>query len=130
MKPATDVPQTESPDNRCSGFGAGSIARSDQPEQSTPLTKKERVLSHFLAGAKLNRFQAEKLVHCHCLNSSISTLTNSDGIIFDREWQTVPALNGRATARVKSYWLRVEPENIRRALAVLGRRIDGNEAQS
>ena len=128
MNTATTTPHIESPDDRCNGLGAGSRAESNQREQSTPLTKKERVLSHFLAGEKLNRFQAEKIVHCHCLNSSISTLTNVDGILFDREWETVPALNGCATARVKSYWLRIEPDNIRRALAVLGRRFDGSEA--
>lgn len=112
--------EMRSPDNRVNGSGAGLKAQSNQQANGTPPTKKERVLSYFLTGAKLNRFEAEHIVNDHCLHSSVSTLQHDHGLVIDRVFETVPALQGRATARVCSYWIHPSPENLKRARAVLG----------
>jgi hypothetical protein len=112
--------EIRSPDNRVNGSGAGLESSKNQRSKSNPLTKKERVLSYFLTGAKLNRFEAERIVNDHCLHSSVSTLQQNHGLVIDRVFETVPALQGRATARVCRYWIHPSPENLKRARAVLG----------
>ena len=116
-----------SPDNRANGSGAWPKAPSNRRADATPQTKKERVISYFLTGKKAHRFQAETTFHCHCLHTSISSLEREHGLIFDREWQTVPCLRGQATTRVKAYWLRPERDNLTRARAVLGIREEATQ---
>lgn len=122
MNAGTTINESEmsSPDNRVNGSGAGPKATSDQQINATPPTKKERVLSYFLTGAKLNRFEAERIVNDHCLPSSVSTLQHDYGLVIDRAFEIVPALKGRATARVCRYWLHPSTDNLKRARAVLG----------
>ena len=112
--------EIESPGTVGAVVGAVPSASSNQRRQFIPATKKERVLSHFLTGAKLNRFEAERIVHDHCLHSSVSTLQREHGLVIDRVFETVPALKGLATARVCRYWLHPDPDNLKRARAVLG----------
>ena len=118
--PQSDALQMESPGTVRAVAGAVPKASNNQQRQFIPATKKERVLSHFLTGAKLNRFEAERIVHDHCLHSSVSTLQREHGIVIDRVFETVPALKGLATARVCRYWLHPDPDNLKRARAVLG----------
>lgn len=77
-------------------------------------TKMANILRQLVNGKSLNRFEAEHY-HDHCLNTTISTLQNGRGIIIDRERETVPCLNGAATANVNRYWLNTKPDNIKRA---------------
>ena len=111
--------EKESPDNRVNGSGAGLESTKNQRIESNLPTKKERVLSYFLTGAKLNRFEAERIVNDHCLHSSVSTLQREHGLLIDRVFETVPALQGLATARVCRYWLHSSPDNLKRARALL-----------
>ena len=113
-------PETRSPGNRCNDSGAGSKAESNQLANVTARTKKDRVLLFFVSGGKLNRFEAERIVNDHCLHSSVSALQQDHGLVIDRAFETVPALHGRATARVCRYWLHPSPDNLKRARAVLG----------
>ncbi len=117
----------ESPGTVRAVAGAVPIASSNQRTEFIPTTKKERVLSHFLTGAKLNRFEAERIVHDHCLHSSVSTLQREHGIVIDRVFETVPALKGLATARVCRYWPHPHPDNLKRARAVLGMADEGSK---
>jgi hypothetical protein len=94
-------------------FGSGdSIAQN--PENTTKL---EAILRIFAGGKSLNRFEAERH-HDHCLHSTISSFERL-GIEFDRAWECCHCLRGRATVRVKRYWLRKTPENLARARGIL-----------
>jgi hypothetical protein len=96
-----------------------------------PKTKKwQRVLIYLVTGRSLNRFEAERIVNDHCLHSSISGLERDSALVFDRRFETVPCLRGTAEVRVKRYWLRAEPENIRRARAALGLTTDASNDES
>tara|TARA_R110000822_G_scaffold66105_4_gene161555 strand:- start:13619 stop:13948 length:330 start_codon:yes stop_codon:yes gene_type:complete len=53
-----------------------------------PLSKIARILAHLLTGSSLNRFEAERLGD-HCLNSTVSTLTNRYGLTFKRRPERV-----------------------------------------
>lgn len=66
-------------------------------------SKNARILSHFLTGATLNRFEAEKLGD-HCLNSTISELANRYGLRFMRHPERVPNRWGKP-CRVIRYGL-------------------------
>lgn len=69
---------------------------------SQPATKHDRILSLFIAGASLNRFDAERYGD-HCLNSSIAVFRR-EGHAFHQEWENVPTRFGK-TARVLRYRL-------------------------
>lgn len=71
-----------------------------------PRTKLTAVLSWLAAGRSLNRFEAERQLHDHTLNSTIPQI-EARGVRVAREWETVPAFGGRT--RVRRYWLE-EPE--------------------
>ena len=60
-----------------------------------------------------NRFEAERKLNDHCLNSTVSTLQNRHGIPIERKWETVPGYLGNPT-RVCRNW--IAKENIERAL--------------
>ena len=82
------------------------------------ITKIETMLRLFVQGYNLNRFEAEAH-HDHCLHSTVSTLQNSYGIKIARMTETVLCLGGKATVRVKRYWLETSAENIAAARALL-----------
>lgn len=122
---STAAPQGAYPrnDNATCGGGAGGFAEQTKHEGNATATGKkwETILRHLLDVGSLNRFQAE-LLHDHCLHSTISGLTRSHGIAFDRKFESVPCVKGRATTRVKRYWLVPTPENLKRAREALGQR--------
>jgi hypothetical protein len=107
-----------SPDNRANGFGAVSMPESNQQSKFT--LKWQNVLAHFLNGGRLNRFEAERVVFDHCLNTTISSLSRDYGLKFERVFETVPCLRGTKTTDVKRYWLEPTPENLALARRVLG----------
>jgi hypothetical protein len=78
---------------------------------STP-TKKKRVLLA-LCERSFNRFEAERLLHDHCLHTTASTLQNQHGIQVERTWEAVPGYMGIKT-RVCRYW--IAPESVEQAL--------------
>lgn len=75
------------------------------PPSKTP-GKTMRILSQFITGASLNRFEAEHLGD-HCLNSTISTLTNRHGLTFQRKPEKVANRWGKP-CRVVRYSLTTE----------------------
>jgi hypothetical protein len=81
-------------------------------------TKIETILGLFVSGLSLNRFEAERH-HDHCLHTTVSTLENGHGILIERESETVPCVGGSKTTRCKRYWLKRDPDNIKRANALL-----------
>ena len=88
-----------------------------QPGGNTS-TKIGTILGLFVRGYNLNRFEAEAH-NDHCLNSTVSTIQNGFGIKISRRSETVPCMRGRATVRVKRYWLETSQENIAAARAML-----------
>lgn len=56
---------------------------------TTGSSKLERILAHLMAGASLNRFEAERLGD-HCLNSTVSDLANDYGLNVRRQPEKVP----------------------------------------
>lgn len=81
----------------------------------TPPSKTIRILSLFLTGASLNRFEAEHLGD-HCLNSTISALANRHGLTFQRKQEKVPNRWGKP-CRVVRYSMTTK--DLVRASAVL-----------
>lgn len=80
-------------------------------------TKLASMLSHFVSGMTLNRFDAERHFD-HCLHSTVSSLEGY-GLAFDRRWETVPCVRGTKRTRCKRYWLNKAAENIARARELL-----------
>lgn len=78
-------------------------------------TKIARILAHLLAGASINRFEAERLGD-HCLPSTVSVLANRHGLIFQRQQERVPN-NWGAPCTVTRYSL--PPSEYKRARAAL-----------
>lgn len=80
-------------------------------------SKVATILTLFIQGKNLNRFEAERH-HDHCLHSTVSSLEGY-GVNIARHWERVPCLGGEATVRCKRYWLETSMENIAFARAVL-----------
>lgn len=74
-------------------------------------TKMGRVLAALLDGKSYNRFEAERWLHDHCLNSTVSDLQIACGIKISREFEIVTGFNGKPTKCCR-YW--IEPEEIKR----------------
>ena len=85
---------------------------------NAPIGKHANILKAFVEGRSLNRFEAEAL-HDHRLNSTVSALQNTFGIVIDRHRESVPCLNGKASVSVNRYRLSTKPENIKRAYETL-----------
>lgn len=58
-------------------------------DNTKPPTKTARILTVFMAGSSLNRFEAE-LIGDHCLHSTVSALANIHGLVFERKQERVP----------------------------------------
>lgn len=83
-------------------------------------SKIARILAHLLAGASVNRFEAEGLGD-HCLTSTIAVLANRHGLTFQRKSERVPNLWG-APCTVTRYSLSSsERQRARSTLAYLQR---------
>jgi hypothetical protein len=80
-----------------------------------PPAKWKRVLSAFYEGASYNRFEAERLLHDHCLHSTVSTIQRK-GVTILRKTETIPGFQGIPT-EVCRYWL--SPESREQADALL-----------
>lgn len=114
------APPTNDNATRLGGAEGFAKQTNDKANASAPGHKWETVLRYLLDLKTLNRFEAERRVNDHCLHSTVSYLKREFGIEIDREFETVPALQGLATARVCRYWLHPSPDNLKRARAVLG----------
>lgn len=87
-----------------------------------PPEKWRRVLSAFLDGRSLNRFQAERPVSDgglsdHCLHSTVSTIQGK-GVRISRKFESVPGYQGIKTECCR-YWIDPDPENLARAREIL-----------
>ncbi len=80
-----------------------------------PGTKEHVILSAFVSGKSLNRFEAIKL-HDTALNSTVSTLQGK-GIQIHRERETVPCVNGTKHVDVCRY--RILPDEMVKARQLL-----------
>ena len=86
-----------------------------------PTGKAERTLRHFATGARLHRFQAERLGE-HCLPTTVPRLQKVHPIYFQRKTETVPT-NFGAPSHVSVYWL--EGECLARAKEIVFRNRQG-----
>jgi hypothetical protein len=90
-------------------------------------SKIARILEHQLAGASVNRFEAEDLGD-HCLPSTIAVLANRHGLIFKRQPEKVPNRWGKP-CHVTRYSLPAsEHEKARKVLALLSKQGKGAAA--
>ncbi|WP_417314655.1 hypothetical protein [Cycloclasticus pugetii] len=71
------------------------------------MTKSERVFTALMEGKDFNRFEAEKLLHDHCLPSTVSSLEHKYHITISRIHETVRGYMGSPT-RVCRYWIDTE----------------------
>lgn len=79
-----------------------------------PGTKLAAVLSALAEGQTLNRFEAERVVHDHTLNSTISEIEKR-GVRVERREETVRGFRGHPT-RVARYWLAEDQRAAAKAL--------------
>ncbi len=80
-------------------------------------TKIAAVLAELVRGARLTRFDAERVCHDHTLPSTVSEIQHL-GIRVERETVTVPGYGGKPT-RCARYWLTDEEKE--KAAVLLGR---------
>ena len=78
--------------------------------------KWKRVLRAFYEGDTLNRFEAERTLHDHCLHSTVSTI-QTKGVAILRRLERVPGFMGIPTECCR-YW--IAPEARQRAAELLG----------
>jgi len=64
-----------------------------------------------------NRFEAERLLHDHCLHSTVSEIQRDYGITIARKFETVPGYMSLPT-RCCRYWL--APDQKAKAVKILG----------
>lgn len=69
-------------------------------------TKAGKVLAGLLERS-YNRFEAEILLHDHCLHSTVSELQNRLGITISRHFETISGYQGNPT-RCCRYWITQE----------------------
>lgn len=77
-----------------------------------------RVLAHLLAGASINRFEAERLGD-HCLPSTIAVLANRHGLAFHRQPEKVPNRWGKPCLVTRYSLPASERGKARKVLALL-----------
>jgi len=80
--------------------------------------KWKRIL-RVMTNGDVNRFEAESHGD-HCLNSTVSEIGRDHAVSIDWLWEEVSAMGGRATARVKRYWVARDDENMAHARSLLG----------
>jgi len=81
-----------------------------------PPLKWKRVLSAFYEGETLNRFEAERSLHDHCLHSTVSTI-QAKGVMILRKTERVPGYMN-IPCECCRYW--IAPESRERARELLG----------
>lgn len=85
-------------------------------------TKIARVLMHLLSGQSLNRFEAERNLGDHTLNSTISALHNDYGLSFARVPEKVPTRWGKPCEVIRYSLPESQLEKARQALAMMSSR--------
>ncbi len=93
-----------------------SITTAAYPKRIRQQTKLANVLAHLARGNSLNRFEAERVCHDHCLNSTVAEIVKR-GIDVSRKDEVIPGYQGRPT-RCCRYWL--EPDERAKAAVLLG----------
>ena len=87
-----------------------------QPLRPIGYSTKSGVILHYLTlDGSLNRFDAQRL-YDSCLNSTISTLANEYGIIFDKHREVVPNRAGKLSSVIR---YKVAAESKDKALKLL-----------
>lgn len=86
---------------------------------STRPRKIWRVLAALSTSRRWHRFQAERLLHDHCLHSTIAEIQRRYGLEIRREMVEVRGFQGEPV-RVAEYWL--EGEHLDRARHLIGTR--------
>lgn len=88
----------------------GTVATRPTERKLSHDSKRAAVLRVFLERGQrgLNRFEAERLAHDHCLNSTISECVRFHGIEFAKRFEKVPCLGGTKTTDVVRYALTAE----------------------
>ena len=81
-----------------------------------PPLKWKRVLRAFYEGEMLNRFEAERSLHDHCLHSTVSTI-QAKGVTILRKFERVPGYMGIPTECCR---YQIAPESRQRARELLG----------
>jgi len=81
-----------------------------------PPLKWKRVLRAFYQGETLNRFEAERFLHDHCLHSTVSAI-QAKGVTILRKTERVPGFMGIPTECCR---YRIAPESLQRARELLG----------
>ena len=92
-----------------------------KPNTNSKIRKGSKIYSVLEAlanGQTLNRFEAERCLHDHCLNSTISEIQNRLGVFIHRKSEKVPCLGG--TKRVKVNRYRLFPDQVEKAQKLLG----------
>ena len=98
------------------GTGDPCAGKTSQIDHIRRPLKWKRVLTAFYAGRSLNRFQAERELHDHCLHTTASVLQGK-GLTILRRDEVVPGFQNIPT-HVCRYWL--APESRQRAADLLG----------
>lgn len=95
---------------------------SNKVNSNKPALKINRVLSAFVQGRTLNRFEAERdrSIADHCLHSTVSEIQKRLGLVVEREWETVPGYQGESTS-VCRYWMTEDEQE--KARQRLGKRL-------
>lgn len=103
-------------DKNKAAVGGGPIDQTNRSQNTKKLGKLESMLVRFASGARLHRFQAER-VGDHCLPTSVADLQSRHSIIFSRKRVRVPNRFGSETS-VCEYWL--DGESLKRAREIAG----------
>jgi len=118
------------PECDLAGWQAGEVGadHSTQRRDHTAKTprKWQRVLAAFVRGESLNRFDAERRYHDHCLHSTAATI-QSKGIRIERRDETVPGFQ-KIPTHVCRYWLASDQRQA--ALNLLGKASVSTDAEN
>jgi len=93
-----------------------SLGNGFEAKDNKPPRKIHRTLEG-LTRRSWNRFEAEPLLHDHCLPSTVAEIQSTYGITIAREYETVPGYQGLPT-RCCRYWL--SDDQRAKALKILG----------
>lgn len=110
------------------GASEPSLENNKHKQNTKPTKKWERVLAAFACGRSLNRFEAERELHDHCLHSTVSAIQEK-GVSILRHDEIVPGFQGSPT-HVMRY--RLSPDHRQKALYLLGivRAVDADSQQN
>lgn len=101
------------------------------------MTKIERVYMTLMEGKSLNRFEAARLLHDHCLHTTVSTIQQKYCVTIKRIFEAVRGYMGNPTT-VCRYWIDIkereriksERQEIRKRKEVANRTLQDVESDS